>query len=71
MERATFAAASFERVEETFRRIEGLQQTTVSYAGGWAPDPGYFDVCTGTTGRAEVVEIYSDPARAATNNCRT
>ncbi len=61
MQRATFAAGSFERVEETFRRIEGVQQTMVDYAGGWAPDPGYFDVCTGTTGHAEVVEIYFDP----------
>jgi peptide-methionine (S)-S-oxide reductase len=63
MERATFAAGSFERVEETFRRIEGVQQTMVGYAGGSAPDPSYFDVCTGTTGHAEVAEIYFDPSQ--------
>ncbi len=61
MERATFAAGPFERVEQAFRRIEGVQQTMVGYAGGWAPDPSYFDVCTGTTGHAEVVEIYLNP----------
>jgi peptide methionine sulfoxide reductase MsrA len=63
MERATFAAGSFERVEETFRRIEGVQQTMVGYAGGSAPDPSYFDVCAGTTGYAEVVERYFDPGQ--------
>ena len=64
MERATFVAGSFERVEETFRRIEGVQtDDAVGYVGGWAPDPSYFDVCTGTTGHAEVVEIYFDPGQ--------
>jgi peptide-methionine (S)-S-oxide reductase len=65
MERATFATRSFERVEETSRRIEGVQQTTVGYAGGWASDASYFDACTGTTGHAEVVEIYFDPGQVS------
>ncbi|SRR5712692_3256773 len=65
MQRATFAAGSFERVEETFRRIGGVQQTMVGYAGGSAPDPGYFDVCTGTTDHAEVVEICFDPGQVS------
>jgi peptide-methionine (S)-S-oxide reductase len=63
MERATFAAGSLERGGETFRRIEGVQQTMFGYAGGWAPDPSYFDVCAGTTGHAEVAEIYFDPGQ--------
>src|SRR5258708_6277961 len=65
MERATFAAGSFERVEEAFRRIEGVQQTMVGYAGGWAPDPRYFDVCTGATRHPEVVEIYLNPGQVS------
>ncbi len=65
MERATFAAGSFERVEEAFRRIAGVQQTMVGYAGGWAPDPSYFDVCTGTTGHAEVVEVNLNPGQVS------
>jgi peptide methionine sulfoxide reductase MsrA len=51
MQRATLAAGSFERVEETFRRIGRVHQTMVGYVGGWAPNPVY----TGTTtGHAEV-----------------
>jgi peptide-methionine (S)-S-oxide reductase len=65
MERATIAAGSFERVEETFRRIKGVQQTMVGYAGRWAPDPSYIHVCAGTTGHAEVVEIHFDPGQVS------
>jgi peptide-methionine (S)-S-oxide reductase len=64
MERATFAAGSFERVEETFRRIEGVQQTMVGYGGGWAPDLSYFD------GHAEVVERYFDPGQISYEQLR-
>ena len=38
-ERATFSAGSFECLEETFRRIEGVQETMLGYAGGWRPIP--------------------------------
>ena len=65
MERATLAAGSFERVEETYCRIEGVQQTIVGYAGGCAPDPSYFDVCTGTTSHAEMAEICVDPGQVS------
>ncbi len=59
---ATFGAGCFWGVEETFRTLKGVKETAVGYAGGNFPDPTYQDVCTGTTGHAEVLQITYDPS---------
>lgn len=59
---ATFGAGCFWGVEETFLRTKGVTKTTAGYLGGTLEHPTYQDVCSGTTGHAEVVEVEYNPA---------
>lgn len=60
---ATFGGGCFWCVEAVFQQLEGVISVRSGYAGGTVDNPTYQQVCTGTTGHAEVCQIGYDPAR--------
>jgi len=58
---ATLAGGCFWCLEAAFQDLKGVENVQSGYAGGRVANPSYEDVCTGTTGHAEVVQITFDP----------
>lgn len=59
---ATLGAGCFWCVEAVYRQVRGVRSAVPGYSGGALPEPTYEQVCTGTTGHAEVVQIEFDSA---------
>ena len=59
---ATLAGGCFWCTEAVFRDVIGVSAVESGYIGGTVADPSYKQVCSGTTGHAEVVQVHYDPA---------
>jgi peptide-methionine (S)-S-oxide reductase len=61
-ELATFGAGCFWCTEAVFQKVRGVSTVQSGYSGGSVKDPTYHEVCSGTTGHAEAIQIAFDPA---------
>lgn len=59
---ATLGGGCFWCLDAAFRQLDGVEKIESGYAGGRVVNPTYHDVCTGTTGHAEVVQVTFDPS---------
>jgi peptide-methionine (S)-S-oxide reductase len=62
MEIATLGGGCFWCLEAVYLRMTGVQSVVSGYMGGRVEQPSYREVCEGTTGHAEVVQVTFDPA---------
>ena len=62
---ATLAGGCFWCLEAVFDQLKGVHSVESGYMGGKTPNPNYEQVCSGTSGHAEVVRVTFDPAELA------
>ncbi len=60
-ETATFGGGCFWCTEAIFQMVPGVKSVASGFAGGTKENPTYKEVCTGTTGHAEVIQVEYDP----------
>ena len=60
-ETATFGGGCFWCIEAVVQRLKGVEKVVSGYAGGATNNPTYRDICTGSTGHAELVQVTFDP----------
>ena len=57
----TFGAGCFWCTEAVFQAVRGVESVKSGYSGGHTTSPTYREVCSGTTGHAEVIQVRYDP----------
>lgn len=62
---ATFAGGCFWCVESDFEKVNGVIEVVSGYAGGTEENPTYGEVCSGTTGHLEVIQVSYDPEKVS------
>jgi peptide-methionine (S)-S-oxide reductase len=62
-QKATFGMGCFWCSEALFQRLDGVTAVKSGFEGGGLANPSYDEVCTGTTGHAEVIEVTYNPAK--------
>lgn len=60
-ELATLGGGCFWCIEAIYKLVDGVTKITSGYAGGWVKNPDYQQVCNGSTGHAEVIQLEFDP----------
>jgi len=60
---AYFALGCYWGAEKSFWQVPGVYSTAVGFAGGYTPNPTYYETCSGKTGHAETVQVVYDPAK--------
>ena len=62
---ATLAGGCFWCIEAIFQQVDGVIQVKSGYTGGGVVNPTYEDVCSGSTGHAEAIQIVYDPTKVS------
>lgn len=71
MQNIVLGGGCFWCVEAVFQLFDGIEELMPGYAGGKTPNPSYREVCSGSTGHAEVVRVTWDPDKLSLEDVLT